>query len=80
MNALNLKPHPAAELFPMMSEGELNDLAKDIKDNQQKRPIVLFEGKILDGRNRYEACKRAGIAPTVEQWNAIDPRTGAPRS
>src|SRR5208283_194990 len=31
-------------------------------------PIVLFEGMILDGRNRAAACERAGVAPRYVQF------------
>jgi hypothetical protein len=55
--------HPAAELFPMMSEEELLKLAEDIERNGQLEPIWLHDNSILDGRNRLAACKLAGIAP-----------------
>lgn len=55
--------HPAAEIFPMMPADELEQLAKDIKANGQREPIVYFQGKLLDGRNRKAACKIAGVDP-----------------
>jgi len=55
---LDYKPHPLAELLPEMGEDELWQLAKDIsKPHDLLEPIVLYEGKILDGRNRHKACK-----------------------
>lgn len=72
MNAiLKLKPHPAAELFPMMSDVQLDELAEDIKAHGQRRPITVWEGSILDGRNRYEACKRAGVTPQMLPWRPL---------
>jgi ParB-like chromosome segregation protein Spo0J len=56
-------PHPAAMLFPMMPEEELQALAEDIRDNGLIDPIMLCDGKILDGRNRYVACERVEVTP-----------------
>jgi ParB-like nuclease domain len=68
------KVHPVAELFPMMSDEELDDLAQDIKANGLLHPIVLDEsGMLIDGRNRFEACRRAGIEPDCEMLNGQDP-------
>jgi N6-adenosine-specific RNA methylase IME4 len=66
-----VKAHPAAELFPMLSPAELDELAADIRARGLLQPIVLHEGKILDGRNRFDACNRAGIAPTTVEWHAM---------
>ncbi|MCC6492063.1 MAG: hypothetical protein IT424_03475 [Pirellulales bacterium] len=55
--------HPAANIFPMMPAAELQELADDIRVNGQREPIVYFQGKLLDGRNRVEACAIAGVEP-----------------
>lgn len=69
-----LKVHPAAAVFPMLSEDELADLAEDIKANGLLHPIVLdAEGVVIDGRNRLAACKLAGIEPTFTSLNGHDP-------
>lgn len=68
-----LKVHPAAELIPVMTQGELAELTKDVGDNGQKEPIDLLDGKILDGRHRYEACMRLGITPKTRAWSGSDP-------
>lgn len=67
--------HPAAAIFPMMSEGELAELAADIKANGLIHPIVLdASGKILiDGRNRMAACEIAEVEPQFERLNGQDP-------
>lgn len=63
----NHQPHPAASLFPMLVDSELADLASDIKKNGLREPIALLDGMILDGRNRYMACKMASVEPMVEE-------------
>lgn len=55
--------HPAAELFPLLNDAELKDLADDIKKNGLLEPIVTYEGMLLDGRNRLRACELAGVSP-----------------
>jgi ParB-like chromosome segregation protein Spo0J len=58
-----MQNHPYADLFPMMTEEELSVLAADIRDNGLRQPIIRYEGQVLDGRNRVQACKKAGVAP-----------------
>ena len=55
--------HPIANIFPMMGEEELGELADDIMQNGLRQPIVVYEGKILDGRNRQKACDLIGLSP-----------------
>jgi hypothetical protein len=55
--------HPAAALFPMMTEERLAELVDDIKTHGLVKPIEIHENQIIDGRNRLEACKRAGLTP-----------------
>ena len=46
----HIKVHPAADLFPMMSESELRELGEDIKANGLLASLVLHNGKLLDGQ------------------------------
>jgi hypothetical protein len=70
----NAPVHPVADLFPYLGKDELIDLAQDIEENGQLQPIVLFEGAILDGRNRLAALKLAGFstADTID-YGGDDP-------
>ena len=66
--------HPVADLFPMLPDDELRDLAADIKIRGQLQPIVLdSDGRILDGRNRFQACKLAGVEPQFVTYEGDDP-------
>ena len=59
--------HPAADLFPMMSDAELDELGKDIAANGLTSPIVRYgdldNPMVLDGRNRLAALQRIGGDP-----------------
>ncbi len=68
-----LKIHPFADTYPPMSEAELEALTEDIKARGLQRTIVLYEGQILDGRNRYLACERAGVEPSFVDYEGDDP-------
>lgn len=71
--------HPAAELFPLLGQDELRELADDIRTNGLHEPIWLYdtpEGRmVLDGRNRLAACELAGIAPQTRVYTGDDPIT-----
>jgi hypothetical protein len=59
------KVHPAADVFPWMSDEELAALGEDIKANGLRVPILTWDGGdgpvIVDGRNRLEAMERVGL-------------------
>ncbi|MCA9674991.1 MAG: ParB N-terminal domain-containing protein [Myxococcales bacterium] len=63
------KVHPAADMFPMMPEDELAELAADIRERGQVEPIVISGATLLDGRNRMRACKLAGVVPVTWEWD-----------
>ena len=57
----DLQFHPAANLFPLMTEADFDGLVDDIRLHGQREPVALLDGQILDGRNRYRACLLAGV-------------------
>jgi ParB-like chromosome segregation protein Spo0J len=65
--------HNYAAIFPMASDEELRRLADDIRTNGLQEPVVIYEAKILDGRNRATACKMAGVELKTTQYAGADP-------
>jgi hypothetical protein len=67
-----LPVHPAADLFPMMSESELRALGEDIKKNGLRVALAVFKEQkhfppvLLDGRNRLAAMEAADIGIRAE--------------
>lgn len=60
--------HKYATFFPMMEGEEFDALVSDIKAHGLLEPIITFEDKILDGRNRYRACQKAGVEPKFKAY------------
>ncbi|WRZ87383.1 ParB N-terminal domain-containing protein [Streptomyces sp. NBC_01022] len=60
-----METHPTTSLLPHLDEEELAALAQDIEENGLLQHIILDpQGRILDGRGRLAACRRAGVEPT----------------
>ena len=68
-----VKYHPIADVWPMMQEDQLQELAADIKKNGLIQPVWLYQGMILDGRNRWAACKIAGVDPKTKEYTGDEP-------
>ena len=64
--------HPFADVFPLLVGYDIDKLTEDIEENGQREPIILYGGKILDGRNRYRACIDLGIEPHFAQSTATN--------
>lgn len=74
MTQKNYPIHPAAELFPLMTDEEFAGLKEDIRRNGQCEKILILKGSLIDGRHRLRACRELGIEPDVcEMAVDIDP-------
>jgi len=65
--------HEYANIFPLFGGKELENLRADIEKNGLVEPVVTFEGKVLDGRNRETACSMLGITPNRIEYTGDDP-------
>lgn len=70
----DLEGHPIAEIFPEMPPDEFEEFKVDISGNGVIFPIVLWQGKILDGRARYRACRELSVEVWARKWEGgMDP-------
>ena len=67
----NLLPHELANLMPMIEGKKFEELIESVRKGLQYK-IVLFEGKILDGRNRHRALKTVGHAFTPADFEIFE--------
>ena len=65
-----MKKH-ALNIFPEANEEDFNRLLEDIRNNgfDQSQPVIVYEGAILDGWNRYRACQAIGISPAIKTFD-----------
>jgi ParB-like chromosome segregation protein Spo0J len=68
-----LEFHPLANIFPLVEGAEFDELVADIREHGLHEPIVVYEDKILDGRNRLRACVAAGVEPAFIPYTGDDP-------
>ncbi len=67
MNQLNI--HPLCLKVPASKPDSLAALRESMaKGYDDHFPIILYEGMILDGRNRYAIATELGQHPTAEEW------------
>lgn len=67
--------HPLAQKIPEMTDEEYSALLESMRHSSQYNsgPIILFEGKILDGRHRYRACLELKLKPELVSYRGQDP-------
>ena len=65
--------HPLSKLIPPMSPEERHVLALSISDNGLLNPIVMYEGKVLDGWSRQSACQSVNVEPRYVDYEGTEP-------
>lgn len=66
------KFHPLANTFPLLEGDAFAELIDDIRANGLNDPVIIYEGQILDGRNRWRACQFLGIPHREKQYKGED--------
>lgn len=65
--SMNFEFHPLANIFPLIDGQAYQELMADVMRHGVREPVWLYEGQILDGRNRYRAAMAMGVeCPTRE--------------
>ena len=67
--------HPLAALMPMMDDDAFAQHKADVGKHGVREPITLYQGMILDGRNRYKAAKELGLTLSATNFKEF---TGTP--
>lgn len=67
-----MKFHPYSEIFPLIEGAEFEALVADIKTFGLREKIWRYDGQILDGRNRFLACKKAKVEPEFREYRGTD--------
>lgn len=65
--------HPAADACPLMNGRAFRNMVESAKRNGIRRRGVLYNGKILDGRNRALAALEVGALMEWETYDGDDP-------
>lgn len=68
-----LEFHPVADIFPMMSDREMDELVADVHQHGVREPVWLHrDGRIIDGRNRYLAAQTARRSVETRTYDGDD--------
>lgn len=60
--------HPLANMFPLIEGEAFSGFADDILVRGMLEEIVVLDGQILDGRNRYRAAVQIGLIAPDQDW------------
>jgi hypothetical protein len=55
-----------------MTSTELDALTADVEARGQRHAIIVYEGQVLDGWHRYQACQRLGLEPLTQPFTGDD--------
>lgn len=64
--------HPYCEVFPLLEGEAFEELVADIKANGLREEIWMYQGMVLDGRNRFRACQKANERLRTRDFKGTD--------
>ena len=65
----DIRIHEFADSFPMPEGKEYKQLKSSIEAEGQQIPVIMHKRKLLDGRNRWQACRELGIPIKAVEWS-----------
>ena len=70
----DLEPHKMSTIVPGMSSDDYHRLTESMEAHGylEDHPIMLFEGRILDGGHRYRAANEVGVTPTYRDFKGTE--------
>lgn len=70
----SLEFHPLADRYPLLVGPQFDELVGSIRESGLHEPIEVLKstGTILDGRNRYNALRAAGLTPDKQHFAIVD--------
>jgi N6-adenosine-specific RNA methylase IME4 len=73
MSEHRLEFHPLSQIFTLIEGAEFDDLVADIRAHGVHEPIWIYDGQIIDGRNRYRASAVAGVDCPMREYLGDNP-------
>lgn len=63
--------HPLADEYPLASPQDASFMEADMREAgfDHRFPVIIYQGKILDGRTRYAVAQRTGADPRFMLFN-----------
>jgi hypothetical protein len=68
-----LVQHEFSKMVPPMSPNDYARLREDLREHGLKVPVLLYEGKVLDGWHRYQICTELRIPIRTQEYNGDCP-------
>jgi len=67
-----LEVHPLAIALPQMTEAELIELRRDIEEHGVRQALIVYEGKVLDGRHRLYIASVTDKPVRIEEFEGSE--------